>query len=70
VVGKNEEAHAVSQWTWIQQNQPYAKDLVLSDRQIDYVQQVNVDFHVQKAVLPMAQVADMGPACDALKLLA
>jgi hypothetical protein len=52
----------VSQWTCIQKNQPYAKDLVLSDRRIDYVQQVNVDFHVQKAVLPIAQEADMGPA--------
>ena len=70
VVGKNEEAHAVSQWTWIRKNQPYAKNLVLSEAQIDYVQQVNVDFHVQKAILPIAQVADMGPARDALKLLA
>jgi ABC-type nitrate/sulfonate/bicarbonate transport system substrate-binding protein len=70
VVGKNEEAHAVSQWTWIQKNQPYDKNLVLTDRQIDYVQQVNVDFKVQKKVLPIAQVADMTPAGDAVKLLA
>ncbi len=69
VVGKNEEAHAVSQWTWIQKNKPYAIGLTLSDRQIDYVQQVNVDFKVQKAVLPITQVADMGPARDALKML-
>lgn len=69
VLGKNEEAHAVSQWDWIQKNQPYAKDLVLSDRQIEYVQQVNVDFHVQNTVLPVASVADMSLARDALKLL-
>jgi ABC-type nitrate/sulfonate/bicarbonate transport system substrate-binding protein len=69
VVGKNEEAHAVSQWTWIQKNQPYDKNLVLTDRQIDYVQQVYVDFNVQHKVLPIALVADMGPAQAAIKLL-
>jgi len=69
VVGQNEEEHAVNQWTWIQKNQPYAKNLVLSDRQIDYVQQVNVNFHVQPKVLPIAEIADMSLARDALRML-
>jgi ABC-type nitrate/sulfonate/bicarbonate transport system substrate-binding protein len=69
VVGQNEEEHAINQWTWIQKNQPYATNLVLSDKQIDYVQQVNVDFHVQPKVLPIAQIADMSLAREALKLL-
>jgi len=69
VVGKDERDHAISQWTWIQKNQPYDKNLLLSDRQIDYVQQVNVDFHIQQKVLPVAQVADMSLARDALKLV-
>lgn len=69
VVGQNEEQHAINQWNWIQKNQPYAKNLVLSDKQIDYVQQVNVDFHVQPKILPIAQIADMSLAREALKLL-
>ena len=60
----------MSQWTWIQRNQPYDKNLVLSDQQIDYVQQVNVEFKAQKKVLPISQVADMSLANDAIKLLA
>src|SRR4030081_1232816 len=34
VTGRNEEHEASTQWSWIQANQPYAKDLVLSDDQI------------------------------------
>jgi ABC-type nitrate/sulfonate/bicarbonate transport system substrate-binding protein len=69
VVGQNEEQHAINQWNWIQKNQPYATNLVLSDKQINYVQQVNVDFHVQPKMLPIAQIADMSLAREALKLL-
>jgi ABC-type nitrate/sulfonate/bicarbonate transport system substrate-binding protein len=69
VTGKKDEKASLTQWTWIQKNQPYAKDLVLTDEQINFVQRVNVDFKVQKAVLPIAQIADMSLARDALKLL-
>jgi ABC-type nitrate/sulfonate/bicarbonate transport system substrate-binding protein len=56
-------------WTWIQQNQPYAVNLVLTDAQINLVQQKNVEFKIQKSVLPIATVADMSIARDALKLI-
>lgn len=69
VVGENEEQHAINQWNWIQKNQPYATNLVLSAKQIDYVQQVNVDFKVQPKILPIAEIADMSLAREALKLL-
>ena len=69
VTGKKDEKSSLTQWTWIQKNQPYAKDLVLTDEQINFVQRVNMDFKVQKAVLPISQVADMSLARDALKLL-
>jgi hypothetical protein len=60
---------ALSQWNWIQANQPFAKDLILSDDRINFVQRVNVEFKNQSQVLPMASIADMSLANDALKLL-
>jgi ABC-type nitrate/sulfonate/bicarbonate transport system substrate-binding protein len=61
--------HAVTQWQWIQTTQPYAKDLVLSDERINFVQDLNREFGIQKTILPVAQVADMSLARDALKLI-
>jgi ABC-type nitrate/sulfonate/bicarbonate transport system substrate-binding protein len=60
---------AVTQWSWIQKYQPYAVNLVLSDDQINLVQKLNIDFAVQKQMLPVDQIADMSLARDALKLL-
>jgi NitT/TauT family transport system substrate-binding protein len=70
VAGGMDDAHALTQWNWIQASQPYAKNLVLTAEQINFVQTLNIDFGIQKTVLPMAQVADMSLAQDALKLLA
>ena len=44
-------------------------DLALSDERINLVQRLNVEFKNQKGVLPIASVADMSLANDALKLL-
>jgi ABC-type nitrate/sulfonate/bicarbonate transport system substrate-binding protein len=60
---------AITQWNWIQQNQPYALDLALSDERINLVQRLNVEFKVQRAVLPIDRVADMTLAQEAVKLL-
>lgn len=70
VTGEANSTHAISQWTWIQKYRPYAVDLTLSDEQINLVQKLNVQFKSQPEVLPMASVADMSLAKDALKLLA
>lgn len=61
---------AITQWNWIQQNHPYDTNLVLSDERIDFVQRMNVEFGTQKKVLPVAQLADMSLARDALKFTA
>ena len=66
--GKKDEGEGVTEWNWIQETQPYAKDLVLSDERINFVQALNVDFKVQKQVLPIDQVADMSLAREAVKL--
>jgi NitT/TauT family transport system substrate-binding protein len=69
VTGNSDEAQAITQWNWIQQNQPYAVNLVLSDAQMNIVQKLNIDFKVQRSLLPVASIADMSLAKDALKLL-
>lgn len=63
------DEQAVTQWRWVQTSQPWAKNLVLSDERINFVQRTNIEFKVQKTVMPIQDVADMTLANDALKLL-
>ena len=58
-----------AEWDFLQKYKPFAVDLVISPEKLRYVQGLNVDFHVQKSVLPFEKVADMSLAQDALKLL-
>ena len=70
-IGGASEEDARYQWEWIQKTpNAYATDLILSDARINYIQQLNVELNQQKAVLPIAKVADMSLAQDAQKLLA
>jgi len=69
VSGKSDSTQALTQWNWIQQNRPYDTDLELSDERINFVQRTNLEFGVQKAVLPVSQIADMSLAQEALRLL-
>lgn len=69
VTSSNASEQAVTQWRWIQSSQPYAKDLVLSDERINLVQKLNIEFKNQSRMLPVAEVADMSLARDAVKLL-
>ncbi len=57
------------QWAYLQKYKPYAENLELSEERIRYMQQLNVELGVQKAILPFSQVADMSIARDAIKLL-
>jgi len=69
ITSNAELTQAVTQWNWIQQYQPYATNLVLSDTQINTVQQLNIEFKVQRTMLPIPAIADMSLARDAMKLL-
>ena len=69
VAAGSDEQQALTQWRWIQANQPYALNLTLTDERINFVQKLNVEFKNQKSVLPISSVADMSLATDALKLL-
>jgi ABC-type nitrate/sulfonate/bicarbonate transport system substrate-binding protein len=64
--GVTDPQEALSEWNWIQANQPFAKDLVLSDDRINFIQKLNVEFKNQLQVLPIATVADMSLASEAL----
>jgi hypothetical protein len=56
------------QRTFAQQAGAYATGLVLSKERLRYLQELNVETGVQKAVLPFECVADMSLAQDAIKL--
>ena len=58
-----------AEWNYIQTYKPFAVNLALNANQLAKIQQLNVEFQVQKSVLPFEQVADMSLAADALKLL-
>ncbi len=69
VMRKGNPDEAITQWRFIQTNQPYATNLALSPDRVETMQKFNLALGVQKRVLPFAQVADMSLAEDALALL-
>jgi ABC-type nitrate/sulfonate/bicarbonate transport system substrate-binding protein len=70
VTGEEDPRQGITHWNWIQRYHPYDLRLLLTDEQINYVQQSNVEFGAQKRMLPIAQVADMSLAREALQLMA
>ena len=60
----------MAQWEFFQHYKPYAVDAVLSEERIRYMQQLNVELGVQKAILPYEQCVDVTIAQDAVKLAA
>jgi len=58
----------VDEWDFLQKVQPFAPGLLLSPERVRYLQQINVDFHIQSRILPYGQVADMSLAEEALRL--
>lgn len=69
VTGITDPQQGLTEWNWIQVNQPFANDLLLSDDRINFIQKLNVEFKSQTQVLPIASVADISLANDALKLV-
>jgi ABC-type nitrate/sulfonate/bicarbonate transport system substrate-binding protein len=67
--GTTGAAEGAAEWDFIQKYKPYAGDLVLSEEQVSYMQQLNLELGLQKKILPYDQVADMSLARDALKLM-
>jgi ABC-type nitrate/sulfonate/bicarbonate transport system substrate-binding protein len=69
VMASEPESDHVAEWEYIQTYKPFAVNLVLTPERLRYVQQLNVEFGVQKAVLPFERVADMSLAREAIGLL-
>jgi ABC-type nitrate/sulfonate/bicarbonate transport system substrate-binding protein len=67
-VGKDLDELATDQWDWIQQYKAYNTAIAITPERINYMQQLNVQLGVQKAVLPLDKVADMSIARDAARL--
>ena len=59
----------LAEWNYLQRYKPFATDLLLDAGRIRYMQQVNLDFHVQKEMLSFDRVADMSLAMEAQSLL-
>ena len=66
---KQVAAEATSEWGFIQREQPYAKNLVLTEEQLRFMQELNMKTGSQTKMLPFQQVADMSIALDAVKRL-
>jgi ABC-type nitrate/sulfonate/bicarbonate transport system substrate-binding protein len=64
------EREHVGEWNFLQKYKPFATDLMFSAERIRYMQQINLDFHIQSRMLPYESVVDLSLARDALKLLA
>jgi ABC-type nitrate/sulfonate/bicarbonate transport system substrate-binding protein len=63
------EREHLGEWNYLQTFKPFATDLVLSPERVRYMQQINLDFHIQNEMLPFDRVVDMSLAQDAQKLL-
>lgn len=57
-------------WDFVQKYQPFALDVGVSPERVAYLQELNVAIGTQSTVLPVEEVADMGPAEAAKQFLA
>jgi len=65
---KYDEASALAIWDFNQSQQPYSRDLTLSDEAIGYLQDMFVGLGSLRGKQPIAAVADMSVARAAAKL--
>jgi hypothetical protein len=63
------EREHLSEWNYLQTYKPFASDLTLSPERVRHMQQINIEFQIQKEILPYERVVDMSLAEDARKLL-
>jgi len=63
------EREHLLEWQFLQNTKPFSTDLMMSPERVRYMQQIGIDFKVQKTLLPYDRVADMSLARDALKLV-
>ncbi|MEZ0244400.1 MAG: ABC transporter substrate-binding protein [Sphingomonas sp.] len=69
VAGATSVAEGQSVWDFIHREHPYSAHPGVSPKRVAFLQQLNVEVGLQSKVLPFAQVADMGPAIRANRLI-
>lgn len=69
VVGAAEEAQGRMMIRFTREYQTYARDLMLTETQIDYMQDLNLEFGIQKEKLPFDRVVDLSLARQAVQLI-
>jgi ABC-type nitrate/sulfonate/bicarbonate transport system substrate-binding protein len=71
VLGKGADVipGATFQWNFFQKYKPFARDLVLSEERIRYIEDFNIESGAQAKHVPLDVLADMSLARDAIKLL-
>ena len=69
-VGGGAAADAELQWQFLYDKKAFATDLVIPDRGLEFLQDLNLRTNVQKTKLPLDKFADMSLAQEALKLIA
>lgn len=68
-IGTADEAQGRMMIKFTRQNRTYTRDLMLTQAQIDYMQNLNLEFQIQKVKLPFDKVVDLSMAKEATKLL-
>lgn len=68
-IGATEEAQGRMMIKFTREYKTYSRDLVLTPKQIDYMQDLNLEFQIQKEKLPFDRVVDLSLAKEATKLL-
>ena len=68
-VGASEEAQGRMMIKFTRENKTYTRDLILTQQQIDYMQDLNLEFDIQKGRLPFDEVVDLSLAKEATTLL-
>jgi ABC-type nitrate/sulfonate/bicarbonate transport system substrate-binding protein len=63
-----DEVSAAADWQWLKDNKGLQTDLAITNAQLDYMQQVNIDTGSQSRIVPFEQLADTSLVQDALKL--
>ncbi|MCX8997087.1 ABC transporter substrate-binding protein [Rhizobiaceae bacterium BDR2-2] len=69
VVGAADEAQGRMMIKFTRDYQTYSRDLMLTQTQIDYMQDLNLEFGIQKEKLPFDRVVDLSFAEEANKLI-
>ncbi|MCQ8781565.1 ABC transporter substrate-binding protein [Mangrovibrevibacter kandeliae] len=69
VIGMGEEDQGEMMIRFTREKKTYARDLMLTPAQIDYMENLNLEFGIQKTKLPFDKVADLSLAKDAVALI-